>query len=168
MYDNPRVSPPPPIGTQIRHLRTERGLTLAELARLAETSAPTMHRYEGGWNRFEVSTLQRIAAALGAVVEVRLIPNPEPPACMEARPEEIVTLVAPLFWDHELRVDDLDRHPGWILARILMFGSAAQVRAARWYYGDSAILEAIGRREVDSRTRNYWELILEETCIRRS
>ena len=69
MYDNTLSAPPPPIGTQIRHLRRERGLTLSDLAQLANTSAPTMHRYESGWDRFELNTLRKIAAALGAALE---------------------------------------------------------------------------------------------------
>jgi transcriptional regulator with XRE-family HTH domain len=168
MYDNTVVSPPPLIGTQIRRLRKERGLTLSDLAQLADTSAPTMHRYESGWDRFELNTLRKIADGLGATLEVRLTPNPEPPSPVEPDPEEMVALLAPLFWDHKLRDADLERHPDWVLGRVLMFGSGAQVRAARRYYGDRAISKAIGRREIDSRTRNYWELMLEEPCIQRS
>jgi transcriptional regulator with XRE-family HTH domain len=168
MNDNILDSPPPPIGTQIRLLRKERGLTLSDLAQLADTSAPTMHRYESGWDRFELNTLRRIAGGLGATLEVRLIPNPEPPSSVGPDPEEISALLAPLFWDHELQDADLERHPDWVLGRVLMFGSRTQVRAARRYYGDRAILKAIRRREIDSRTRNYWEVILEESCIPKS
>jgi hypothetical protein len=82
--------------------------------------------------------------------------------------EEMVALLAPLFWDHKLQDADLERHPDWVLGRVLMFGSQTQARAVRRYYGDRAILRAAGRREIDSRTRNYWELILEEPCIQRS
>ena len=168
MCDNKPFSPPPPIGTQIRRLRKERGLTLSALARLAETSAPTMHRYESGWDRFELNTLRKIAAGLGATLEVRLIPNPGPPSSVDPDPEEMVTLLAPLFWDHKLHEADLGRHPDWVLGRVLMFGSRTQVRAVRRCYGDGAIMKAIRRREIDSRTRNYWELILEEPCIQKS
>ena len=168
MYDNTFSAPPPPIGTQIRHLRRERGLTLSDLAQLANTSAPTMHRYESGWDRFELNTLRKIAAALGAALEVRLIPTPELPSSVEPTPEEVLTLVAPLFWDHKLQRADLERHRDWVLGRVLMFGSQTQVRAVRRYYGDSAILKAIRRRETDSRTRNYWEVILEEPCTPKS
>ncbi len=135
---------------------------------MAGTSTPTMHRYEGGWDRFELSTLRRIAAALGADLEVRLVPNPQHPPLVERDPEEILTLAAPLFWDRKLLAADLDTHPGWVLGRVLMFGSRPQVRAVRRYHGDSAILKAISGREIDPRTRNYWELILEERCTPRS
>ena len=168
MNDNTIFVPPPPIGTQIRRLRKERGLTLSDLAQLADTSAPTMHRYESGWDRFELNTLRKIAAGLGATLEVRLIPSLKILSPGKSGPEEILTLVAPLFWDHKLQVSDLERHPEWILGRVLMFGSLNQVRAVRRYYGDPAILKAVRRREVDSRPRNYWELILEGPCIPRS
>jgi hypothetical protein len=127
-----------------------------------------MHRYESGWDRFELTTLRKIADGLGATLEVRLIPGPEPPSSVELDAEEVLVLLAPLFWDHKLQDADLERHPDWILGRVLMFGSWTQVRVVRRYYGDRAISKAIGRREIDSRTRNYWELILEEPCIQRS
>lgn len=63
MYDKPLLEQPAPIGQQIRRLRQGRGWTLAELARLAATSGPTLHRYENGWDRFELVTLRKIAAA---------------------------------------------------------------------------------------------------------
>ena len=162
------TTPVPPIGAQIRHLRMERGLTLSELASLAGTSAATMHRYESGWDRFELKTLRKIAAALESDLEVRLTPRPEPPPSVRPSPEEILTLLGPLFWDRKLQSDDLVSHRDWVLGRVLMFGSQAQAAAARSYYGDEAILKAIRRRGMDPRTRNYWELILEEPCIPRS
>jgi hypothetical protein len=127
-----------------------------------------MHRYESGWDRFELNTLRKIAGGLGATLEVRLIPSPEHPSSDEPDTEEILALLAPLFWDHKLQDADLERHPDWVLGRVLMFGSRTQVRAVRRYFGDRAILRATGRREIDPRTRNYWELILEEPCIQRS
>jgi hypothetical protein len=127
-----------------------------------------MHRYESGWDRFEVGTLRKIAVALDATLEVRLVPNPKPPSRAEPDAEEILALVASLFWDHKLERGDLRRHQDWVLGRVLMFGSWTQVRAVRRYYGDPAILRAVRRREIDSRTRNYWELILEELCTPRS
>jgi transcriptional regulator with XRE-family HTH domain len=85
-----------PIGFQIRALRKERGWTLAELARRAGTSAPTLHRYESGWERFELATLRKLADALGVRLNVSL----ETPrgATSEARPtkEELGSLLRPV------------------------------------------------------------------------
>ena len=58
MSDNINVLQGAPVGLQIRALRKERGWSLAELARRAGTSAPTLHRYESGWERFELATLR--------------------------------------------------------------------------------------------------------------
>ncbi len=168
MYDNKPSDPPSPIGTQIRHLREGRGLTLSALARLAGTSVPAMHRYESGWDRFELKTLRKIAAALGAALEVRLVSSPERSPSTRPEVRKLLGLIAPLFWDRELEESDLEVHRNWVLGRVLMFGADLQVREARSYFGDEVIREAIGRREIDSRTRNYWKLILGEPCIPRS
>ena len=168
MSDNNQAAPPPPISVQIRKLRQERGLTLAELAEQVGTSTPTMHRYESGWDRFELRTLDRIAAGLGARLEVRLIPGEvgKPPPDLDV--PDLVDLLAPLFWDHVLDEVVLAKHPAWVLARTLVFGDAQQVSAARAFYGDDAVCRAVRRREVDPRTRNYWNLILEDRCTPRS
>ena len=168
MYDKNSANPPSPIGTQIRRLREERGLTLSALARLVGTSVPTMHRYESGWDRFELNTLRKIATGLGAALEVRLVPPPEGVSSSRADTQELLTLVAPLFWDQELDESKLEDHRNWVLGRVLMFGTEAQVTAARSYFGEEAIRMAIKRREMDPRTRNYWKLILGEACTPRS
>jgi transcriptional regulator with XRE-family HTH domain len=150
-----------PIGFQIRALRKERGWTLAELARRAGTSAPTLHRYESGWERFELATLRKLADALGVRLNVSL----ETPrgATSEARPtkEELGSLLRPLFWDSALRTDTFDTYPDWVLRRVLMYGDRRQVAASRRFFGDEAVRQAAAHREVDARTRNYWRLVLE-------
>jgi transcriptional regulator with XRE-family HTH domain len=150
-----------PIGHQIRRLRLSKRLSLNDLARRASTSAPALHRYENGWNRFEIATLRKIASALGARLDVRLVPR-EPPAGPRSR-RELAALLSPVFWDRELAPSDLDDYPEWVLARVLMFGSREQVAGARRHFGDEAIRRVIERRVVDARTRNYWRLVLGET-----
>ena len=149
------------LGQQIRDLRLARGWTLAELARRAGTSAPTLHKYENGWDRFELNTLRRIGTALAARLEVRLIPAASHPASAR-RPstKTMVKTLKPLFWDRRLRETDLTIYAGWVLERTLTSGDHAQVRAARAFYGDEAVGRAIERRGVDPRTRQYWRLIL--------
>jgi len=88
-------------------------------------------------------------------------------------PRELARLLAPVFWDKDLTPSDLAEYPRWVLSRVLMFGDSAQVAASRRFYGDAAIREAVARRGVDERTRNYWALVLPapgETprCIRKS
>ena len=160
MHDKFSGVAPAPIGAQIRKLRMQRGLTLSALAQKAGTSAPTLHRYESGWDRFEVGTLRRIAAALGAGLEIRFIlPSREQ---RDRRPAavKLVRVLAPLFWDLKLDVSHVTGNPRWVLGRVLMFGTPTQVRAARSFYGDGAIRDAVRQRGIDARTRNYWNLML--------
>jgi len=155
------ILPAAPIGYQIRELRLAKGYTLAALAQRAGTSAPTVHRYESGWDRFEVGTLRRIGAALGAHLEIRLVPNRTLATARQRSATELLPLIAPLFWDHDLAASDFRDHPSWVLERVLMFGNRRQVAAARTFFGDQAIRETVTRRGVDERTRNFWNVILE-------
>lgn len=160
MYDNSSATQPAPIGSQIRALRISKGWSLAELARRAGTSTPTLHRYESGWDRFELATLRRIAHALGASLEVRLLPSGASSPRSRPAAIDVVRILRPLFWDKPLAASDLVEHRSWVLARVLVFGDKAQVEAARAYFGDEAIGEALQRREIDPRTRAYWDVVL--------
>ncbi|MFQ5690362.1 MAG: helix-turn-helix domain-containing protein [Gemmatimonadota bacterium] len=162
MYDNYHQAPAPLAGCQIRDLRRARGWSLDELARRAGTSAPTVHRYESGWDRFELATLRKIASALGASFEVRLRPTWRTLLNEPLGAPELVRRIAPLFWDKPLAVSDLTDHARWVLGRVLMFGEPEQVRAARRFFGDEAIADAVRARAIDARTRNYWNLILSQ------
>jgi transcriptional regulator with XRE-family HTH domain len=160
MYDKFMAGQPAPIGSQIRKLRASKGWSLAELARRVRTSAPTLHRYESGWDRFELATLRRIARALGARLEIRLLPSGARAPRSRPSVHEVVRLLRPLFWDKPLAASDLTDHRPWVLARVLLFGDRRQVETAREFFGDEAIGEALERREVDRRTRAYWNMIL--------
>ena len=151
------------LGQQIRDLRRQRGWSLARLAERVRTSAPTLHRYENGWYRFEVETLRRIAAALDARLEIRLVPGaPHQPPLRRPSAKALVSLLDSLFWDHPLRESDLAEYSGWVLERVLTAGNREQVRATRAFFGDRALGRATLRRGVDRRTREYWRVILGE------
>lgn len=152
----------PTIGQQIRILRMERGWTLAELAKRAGTSAPTLHRYENGWERFEVATLRRLALALGSTLNISLEPIRTEEQHASPTRRKLVRILTPLFWDHLLQESDLDEYPEWVLRRVLMFGNTRQVSASRAFFGDDAVRAAATHREIDERTQNYWQLILAE------
>ncbi len=108
-----------------------------------------------------MGTLRKIATALGARLEIRLRADLEE-AAREPTVQELLDLWRPLFWDRDLIASDLEEYRVWVLSRVLMFGDRRQVAAARRFFGDDAIREAIARREVDPRTRNYWNFILSE------
>lgn len=163
MCDNIEDNPGGPVGPQIRRLRQARGWTLAELARQAGTSAPALHRYESGWDRFQVDTLRRIARALEVRLDIRLVDRPRSAPLRRPRsPTALARLLAPLFWDRDLTADDLVRHGDWALGRVLTVGNREQVAAARGHYGDAAIRRVVAQRGIDPRTRNYWTLLLGE------
>ena len=149
-----------PLGARIRGLRKARGLTLAALGERVGTSAAALHRYESGWDRFELATLRRIAAALGASLEIRIVTSEARSSRKSRSASAVVRGLAPLFWDKPLREVDLVRHTSWVLARVLTAGDKHQVRAARAWFGDEAIRHAVKRRGVDARTRNYWRMML--------
>ena len=160
MSDNISGDGQAPIGFQIRVRRRERGWSLAEFARRAGTSAPTLRRYESGWERFELATLRRLAAALGVQLNVSLGPlRSEKPESTMSR-EHLALLLGALFWDRPLQPQDIDEYPQWVLRRVLMFGDRVQVEASRRHCGDDAVRKAAAHRETDERTRNYWSLIL--------
>ena len=58
---------------QITRLRLQRGLTQRQLAELAGTKQPSIARLEGGDTEPRISFLRRVAKALGARVEVRIV-----------------------------------------------------------------------------------------------
>lgn len=60
-----------PLGPRVRALRTQRGLTLVQLAALAELSHPFLSQLERGLARPSMASLEKIASALGtSVVEL--------------------------------------------------------------------------------------------------
>jgi DNA-binding XRE family transcriptional regulator len=60
-------------GYQIARLRILRGLTQAQLAEMVGTRQPSIARLENGSSIPSLSFLQKIATALNAKIEVRLV-----------------------------------------------------------------------------------------------
>ncbi|MFC1628696.1 helix-turn-helix domain-containing protein [Gemmatimonadota bacterium] len=154
------------IGSQIRSIRKDRGLSLKEVAVRAGTSAPAMHRYEGGYEGYSYPTLKKIADALDADLEIRFRPRSHPQsrkgdAKMVVTRKLLHEKVRSLFWDRKITVADLDEYPVWVLQRILTEGNLSQVRLVVAYYGLDCVAEAIQGRGVDEKTRGFWECLLE-------
>lgn len=162
----PRYAPAP-IGTQIRSLRTKQGKTLEEMARAVGTSAPTMHRYEGHYDGYTLKTLRRIARALNADLEVRLIPMPmemgHPESVRQVSESSLLRAIADLFWDRDLTVHDLHDHPLWVFTRVLNEGDLEQVRTALAYFGPETLRRVLERRDLQPRARRFWLAVLERT-----
>ncbi len=62
-------------GYQVARLRMLRGLTQAQLAEMIGTQQPSIARLENGTSTPSLSFLTKIAYALGAKVEFKLIPD---------------------------------------------------------------------------------------------
>jgi ribosome-binding protein aMBF1 (putative translation factor) len=65
------------IGEQLSRLRQEAGLTQAQLAQRAKTTASAISRYENAdYDRYELRTLQRIVRACGGRLDISLTSGP--------------------------------------------------------------------------------------------
>ena len=62
-------------GYQVARLRMLRGLTQAQLAEMVGTRQPSIARLESGSSTPSLSLLAKIAEALGAKIEFKLIPD---------------------------------------------------------------------------------------------
>jgi DNA-binding XRE family transcriptional regulator len=60
---------------QVARLRILRGLSQAELAQRVGTKQPSIARLESGRDEPTLSLLRRVAEALGARLEVRIVPT---------------------------------------------------------------------------------------------
>lgn len=152
------TSPNTPLGPTIRRLRKAKGLSLKQLATKIGTSESAMHRYESGWDRFELRTLRRLAEALDATLEIRLEKRPDTDDPRNAR--DLTRRIAPLFWDVDLQPHHLRDNPDWVLRRVLEFGDLDQNRWVRRYFGDDAIARAAQHRSMSPRVRRFWEVVL--------
>ncbi len=62
-------------GYQVARLRTQRGLTQAQLAEMVGTRQPSIARLENGSSVPSLSFLDRIAKALDARIELHVVPR---------------------------------------------------------------------------------------------
>jgi transcriptional regulator with XRE-family HTH domain len=59
------------IGEQLARLRLQAGLTQAQVAKKAKTTASAISRYENGeYDRYELRTLQKIVTACGGKLKI--------------------------------------------------------------------------------------------------
>ena len=155
----------PSISKQLRDRRVSLGLSLSDVARRAGTSAASLSRYEGGWTRFGVYTLRKLASALGCDLEITLRPRSAPRRPRVAR-DVLVRRLQRLFWDHELRESDLDEHLAWVFERVLEYGNMEDIRALELSLGRKAFLDAVSRASrLSPKTLSFWRQILEKEGI---
>jgi transcriptional regulator with XRE-family HTH domain len=153
------------ISASLKNARLQRGFSLSQLARRAGTSAPTVSRYENGWDRFELYTLQKLATALNCNLQIALVPATR--AVSQRNMSELCRKIERLFWDRPLKVSDLTEYPGWVAKRVLEYGSLDDVMALRDTIGRDRFLEEIASLQFDSsRTRRFWQHMLEKEGIK--
>ena len=168
MYDND-MNPPLEISRQLRERRHQLGLSLTQLARRADTSAPTLSRYENGWSRFEVTTLQKLATALGCKLIIRL--EAKETQHDEPTQTEVVERLDRLFWDTRLEASHLVENTLWVIERVLEFGNLDDVRILIAHLGRDEFFRLVcGARLESAKTRVFWRQMLEKEgmeCTRR-
>jgi len=165
------MTQPISISDRLRERRTALGLSLAELARLADTSAATLSRYENGWTRFEVATLRKLAAALGCRLRIELEPV-EPSGSPDIAEPEAIRRLGRLFWDADLTMESLAEYPVWAVERVLEYGRLEDVHMLQALLGRESFLEAVqSSRRLTGKTKALWDGILGRegmACTRRS
>jgi len=143
------------ISQQLKHYRLSRGLSLAQLARRADTSTATLCRYENGWQRFELYTLRKLARALGCRLKVELVPIESARHNTDHR--SAFRNLGRLFWDRKLREKDLEDYPLWVIERVLEYGALQDVRCLVERMGKKKFLERVALvRFHSARTENFW------------
>ena len=162
---------PVPISDALKRRRQELGLSLTQLARRANTSAATLSRYEHGWRRFELYTLEKLAAALECRIRIEFEPRVSPPTKSRDR-RAVVRRLRRLFWDRPLQGRHFDEYPSWVVQRILEYGALGDVHDLVHILGRQRFLEEAAKvRFTSVRTESLWREILKKegvACTRKS
>lgn len=157
------------VSGQLRKRRNDLGLSQTQLARRADTSVPTVSRYENGWARFEVATLRKLATALGCELVVKL--EARDLGSDESTRAEVVGRIQRLFWDTRLAVEHLDENTLWVVERVLDLGNLEDVRSLIALLGRREFLRHVAEARFSSvRAREFWKRMLDKegmTCTRR-
>lgn len=151
---------PASLSLALKQRRLQLGLTLSQVARRVRTSPATISRYESGWHRFELYTLQKLASALECRLRIGLEPvRLSTPA---ASTRSSLKRLGRLFWDTPLRQEDLRLHPHWVIQRILEAGTLEDVRILVALLGKDRVLsEAASIRFRSVKTARFWKSMLE-------
>jgi transcriptional regulator with XRE-family HTH domain len=157
------------VSRQIGDRRRALGLSLAQLARRANTSPATLSRYENGWARFELYTVRKLATALGCDLVVRL--EPKTMSTAPASHADAVRRLRRLFWDRALTVRHLEENTLWVVERVLEYGALDDVHTLVRLLGREAFLGLVAQARFSSeRTRGLWRQVLAREgwkCTRR-
>jgi transcriptional regulator with XRE-family HTH domain len=153
------------ISGELKRRREALGLSLANLARRVRTSAATISRYENGWHRFEMYTLQKLAAGLGCRLVIAL--EPLAPDSAKLSRQAAMRRLRRLFWDKPLRPADLRDYPTWVMRRVLEYGGLPDVRALVHLLGRGEFLRlAACLRFPSEKTGLFWAAMLAQEGVK--
>lgn len=147
------------ISQKIKEMRRNTGLSLQAAARRIDTSPATLSRYENGWKRFEVATLNKIAASLGYRMQIGFarIPRAGKPVGLSATVRQLQRL----FWDRPLQAEHFRKYPAWVTERVLDYGTLRDVQTLVQFFGREKFLAIVSVIRFKSRrTRTFWQRIL--------
>jgi transcriptional regulator with XRE-family HTH domain len=134
-------------------------MPLSRLARLAGTSIATMSRYESGWSRFELTTLRKLATALGYRLEIVWHPLHQGDPCESEA--QLVQRLGRLFWDRRLERGDVQSYPRWIVGRVIQYGKIADIRALSTFLGRERFLGIVSNLRMPSlKADRFWQAML--------
>ncbi len=159
------------VSEQLKRRRIEMGLSVYDLARLADTSPATISRYENGWTRFEIATLRKLAMALDCRLDVNLS------ACRNSTRDpgsakDIIKQLKRLFWDTEFSGNTVKDHSVWVVERVLENGRLSDVHALQHLMGKESFLESVQKAtRLSPETGDFWNGILRKEgmeCTKRS
>jgi len=158
------------ISSQLRRRRRALGWSLGQLARRADTSSATLSRYESGWTRFEIGTLEKLAAALRCELRVELNPLRVQHTRNITRARAVRQL-GRLFWDYKLTGKDLKDRQDWVVERVLEFGQLNDIVLLQKLFGRRGFLDSVSAASrLSKRTAAFWSAMLKKegmTCTRR-
>lgn len=149
------------ISKAIKKLRTEKGLSLAQLAGRINTSAATLSRYENGWERFELYTLTKIATALRCRLDIEFKST-----YLAKEPKNVARTfnqIKRLFWDHKLEKKDISKYPAWVTERVIEYGSLQDIRSLISLMGRRTFLKYVSECRFGSpKTEAFWKEMLKK------
>ena len=116
-------------------------------------------RYESGWSRFELTTLRKLATALGYRIEIMWRPLRQSGTCESE--EQLIRQLGRLFWDRRLERGDADSYPRWIVGRVLQYGKIADIQALCAFLGRERFIGIVSDHRMPSaKLERFWSAML--------
>ena len=153
----------------LRERRLKAGLSLSQMAVRADTSTAALSRYENNWRRFEIYTLRKLAAALGYRMNIDFEPLPYRRDAVST--SIVINKIKRLFWDKTLNEECFNKHPLWVVKRVLEYGTLDDVLLLIRLMGKQLFLERVSLISFPSvKTEQFWSKMLNRegvTCTKK-